>query len=108
MKTFLVEATYSPAALAAMVDNPQDRAKVIAGVLERMGGRLVGFWLAFGDRDVVCIAEVPGEIEAMALAMAIGRTGSMTAYRTTPLLASGDAVLAMRRAADTSYQAPKG
>jgi uncharacterized protein with GYD domain len=107
MTTYLIEASYAPSAIDAMVKNPQDRAEMVRPAVERLGGKLLGFWFAFGDRDIVCIAEVPSEVDAMAMSLAIGRTGSMSSYRTTPLVSSADAVQAMRKAGDTAYQPPR-
>jgi uncharacterized protein with GYD domain len=107
MNTYLIEASYAQGAIEAMVKNPQDRAEMVRPAIERLGGKLLGFWFAFGDRDIVCIAEVPSEVDAMAMSLAIGRTGTMSKYRTTPLVSSADAVKAMKKASDTSYQPPR-
>jgi uncharacterized protein with GYD domain len=107
MSMYLVQASYATPSIAAMVKSPQDRATVVAQMLERAGGRLHGFWLAFGEYDVVAIAEVPSAVEAAALAMAIGASGAMSAYKSTPLLTSTEAVEAMTKAAAVAYQPPK-
>jgi uncharacterized protein with GYD domain len=107
MPFFLVQATYSVPATASMVKNPQDRSAVVRTLIERAGGKLHGFWLAFGEYDIVAIAEVPDNTTAAALAMAIGSSGAMSAYRSTPLLTSAEAVEAMTKAGEVSYQPPK-
>ncbi len=107
MAHFLVQASYSSQAVAAMVKNPQDRAAAIRPMIERMGGKLHGFWLSFGEYDVVAIAEIPDSVSAAALSMAIGSSGAMSAYRTTPLLTSAEAVEAMKKAGGAGSAAPK-
>jgi len=39
--------------------------------------------------------------------MAIGSSGAMNAYRTTPLLSMNEATEAMKKAGSIGYQAPK-
>ncbi len=107
MAFYLVQASYSTQASAAMIKNPQDRAAAVKPVIERMGGKMHGLWLAFGEYDVVLIAEMPDNVSAAAVAMAVGSSGGISAYRTTPLLTSAEAMQAMKKAGGVGYQAPK-
>lgn len=107
MPLYLVQASYSTPAVASMVKNPQDRAAAVRPMMERMGGKLHGLWLAFGEYDIVAIAELPDATSAAAISMAIGSTGAMSAYRTTPLLTMEEATEAMKKAGSVGYQAPK-
>lgn len=107
MPHFLVQASYTTQSTAAMIKNPQDRASAIRPMIERMGGKLHGVWFAFGKYDVVAIAEVPDNVSSAALGLAIGASGAMSAYRTTPLLTTAEGVEAMKKAASIGYQAPK-
>lgn len=107
MAFYLVQASYSAQATAAMVKNPQDRAAAVKPLIERMGGKLHGIWLAFGEFDIVAIAEMPDSVSAAAFAMAIGSSGGMSAYRTTPLLTMSEGIEAMKKAGGVGYQPPK-
>ena len=107
MPFFLIQASYSAQATAAMVKNPQDRAAAVRPMIERSGGKLHGLWLAFGEYDIVAIAEMPDNASAAAISMAIGSSGTMNAYRTTPLLTMAEATEAMKKAGTAGYQAPK-
>ncbi len=107
MPFYLVQASYSVQATASMVKNPQDRAAAVRPMIERMGGKLHGLWLSFGEYDVVAIAEMPDNSTAAAFSMAIGSSGGMSAYRTTPLLTVAEATEAMKKAGGVGYQAPK-
>ena len=107
MPFFLIQASYTSQATAAMIQNPQDRAAAVRPVIERMGGKLHGLWLAFGEYDVVAITEVPDHVSAAALSMAIGASGALSAYRSTPLITTAEATQAMKKAAGAGYQPPK-
>ena len=107
MSYFMIQASYTTQATASMIKNPQDRAAAVRPMIERMGGKLHGLWLAFGEFDVVVIAVMPDNVSAAAIAMAVGSSGAMSAYRTTPLLTVAEATDAMKKAAAVGYQAPK-
>ncbi len=107
MPFYLAQASYSTQSTAAMIKNPQDRAAALRPIVERMGGKLHGLWLAFGEFDVVAIAELPDNVSAAALSMAIGSTGAVTGYRTTPLITAAEATEAMKKAGGVGYQPPR-
>jgi uncharacterized protein with GYD domain len=107
MSFYLIQASYAAPAVGAMIKNPQDRAAAIRPLLEKLGGRLHGFWFTFGEFDIVAISEIPDAVSAAAFAMAIASSGAMSSYRTTPLLTVDDAVAAMKKAAGVGYQPPK-
>ena len=44
---------------------------MVRTVVERMGGSLESFYYSFGEYDVVVTAELPDNVSAAALAMAI-------------------------------------
>jgi uncharacterized protein with GYD domain len=104
---YLIQASYGSQATGTMIKKPQDRAAAVRPMIERMGGRLHGLWFAFGEFDVVAIAEAPDNVSAAALAMAIGASGAMSSYRTTPLLTVEEAMQAMKKAGQAGYKPPK-
>ena len=73
MPSFMIQASYSTAALASLTKKPQDRTDVIRKSVEKLGGTLTGVWLSFGEYDTVVIFEVPDHESAAALALAVRR-----------------------------------
>jgi uncharacterized protein with GYD domain len=63
---------------------------------------------AFGEHDVVVICEMPDNVSAAAFALAVGAGGTVASYRTTVLLTPEEAVEAMNKAAESSYQPAAG
>jgi uncharacterized protein with GYD domain len=57
---------YTPEAWANLVANPHDRIADVRPVVEKLGGKLVKGWFAFGDCDIVSIVEMPSNVEAAA------------------------------------------
>ena len=107
MAFYLIQASYSGNAIGSLVEKPQDRAASVRPVIRRMGGKLHGFWFSLGEYDVVAIVELPDNVSAAAMSMAIGSSGALSAYRTTALLTSSEAREAMKMAGGIGYKAPK-
>ncbi len=54
MSLYLAQVAYTPEAWQALVRNPQDRFEAVRPAVEKLGGKLVSAWFAFGDCDIVC------------------------------------------------------
>jgi uncharacterized protein with GYD domain len=108
MARYLVQASYTPESWAAQLENPQDRRQVVEPLLQRLGGRFETLDYAFGEYDIIAIVELPDNVSAAAVGLAIMAGGAMKAYKTTPLLSSSEGLQAMRRAAEaaSTYQPP--
>ncbi|MFZ3216586.1 MAG: GYD domain-containing protein [Candidatus Acidiferrales bacterium] len=104
MPHYLIQAAYTPEALQALVKNPQNRTEVVRAAVEHMGGKLVGNWAAFGDYDTIVIVEMPTNVDAAAIAIAVAAGGSCKAIKTTPLLSTEEAIEAIKRAGATGYK----
>ena len=98
MPHYLIQAAYTSEAWQAMVKNPQSRIEAVRPAIERLGGKLIGGWAAFGDFDTILIAELPTSVDAAAIAIAAAAGGSCRAVKTTPLLTAEEAVEAAKKA----------
>lgn len=106
MPHYLIQASYTPEALAAMVRDPQDRAAVIRPIIEGLEGKLHAFFFAFGESDVVLLVEAPDNVAVASLAIAVGAGGAVSSIKTTVLMTAADAKQAMQRAGTVRYIAP--
>ena len=104
MPHYLVQVAYSREGWEALVKQPQDRIEAVRPSIERVGGSIRDAYFAFGDYDVVLIAELPDNVSAAAIAMAFAGGGACKAVHTTPLLTSAEAVEAMRKAGESGYR----
>jgi uncharacterized protein with GYD domain len=104
MAYFMLQVSYTQEALAAMMKNPQDRSKMIESAIQKLGGKMDRFWMAFGDYDIVGLVEMPDSVSAAAFAIAVGAGGSCKSVKTTPLLTVQEGVEAMKKAATCGYQ----
>ncbi len=70
MPTFITQGRFTREAIKGMVVSPEDRADAVARLLPKAGGRLIGYYLTFGEYDFLVIAEVPGETQMAAVLLA--------------------------------------
>jgi uncharacterized protein with GYD domain len=99
MAYYLLQVAYTSEAWSAMVKTPQVRLEGLHPLLERLGGKLEGGWLALGEYDAVLICQLPDHASAAALAMAASTEGAVKAIKTTPLLTLEESLDALRKAA---------
>jgi uncharacterized protein with GYD domain len=106
MAHYLLQVTYAPEAWAALVDEPQSRTEAVQPAVEQLGGTVHSTWLAFGEYDAISIFELPDNVRAAAISMAISAGGAVKAIKTTPLMTWEEGLEAMREAAQAAYQPP--
>jgi uncharacterized protein with GYD domain len=83
-----------------MIVKPEDRAEAVARLLSKVGGRLLGYYLTFGEYDFLTIAEVPNDVQMAAVLLAAGSGRGVTGLRTTVALTSVEAKGAFAAASD--------
>ncbi len=104
MASYLMQVSYTSEALSALIAKPQDRTGHVSKVIENLGGKSIGSWLAFGDYDLVMIIEMPNNVNAAALALAAAAGGSCKTVKTTPLLSIAQGLSALRKAGKSGYK----
>jgi len=106
MPNYLIELSYAPATVAAFLRKPIDRTEAISTLAAKLGGKLTGYWFAFGDYDAIVIMEGSSPVSAAACALAVMSSGAFTKFRTTLLLSPEEALSAMKQAAGLGYTPP--
>ena len=106
MTNYLIQVAYTPEAWANLVAQPQDRIDAVRPVVEKLGGKIVQGWFAFGDYDLIAIVEMPSNVEAAAFSLAATAGGAIRAFKTTPLLSTAEGIEAMKKASKSGYKAP--
>ena len=96
MAFYLFQASYTPAALKAMIDNPQDREAAARPLIESVGGKLHHLFFSFGNEDVVALIEAPDDGAMAAGALAVGASGAFSSGATTKLMTAKEAMQAMK------------
>ena len=106
MACYMLQATYTPEAWAALTQTPEDRSQAFRALAERVGGRLLSVYFCFGEYDIVAIFEAPDAVTAATLAATVTAAGHLKALKTTPLLSVDEGLEVMRRAGRLEYLAP--
>jgi len=106
MPMYLTRFSYTPATWARLVQNPEDRRAAATRYIEAVGGKLHGFWYAFGEHDGYNLWEAPGNVDMAAVAVAIGGGGALSSFETTVLLTVEETLQALERAASIGYRRP--
>jgi uncharacterized protein with GYD domain len=108
MPHYLIQVAYNTRGVEALVKEPQDRIEKVRPAIEALGGRIECAYYAFGEHDIVLIVEMPDNVKAAAMSLAVGAGGTVASYNTTVLLTAEEAVQAMSAAAESVYQPATG
>ena len=106
MPVYLTKFSYTPETWAKLIANPEDRRKAAQTYIESVGGKLHGFWYAFGPHDGYNLWEAPDNVSVAAVAMAIGAGGALSSIETTVLMSVDDTLDALRKAGEIQYRPP--
>jgi len=106
MALYLTKFSYTPETWARLVNDPEDRRKAAQSYIESVGGKLQGFWYAFGSHDGYTIWEAPDNVSMAAVALAIGAGGALSKLETTVLLTVDETLDALRKAKQVKYRPP--
>ena len=106
MPLYLTRFSYTPETWARLIGNPEDRRTAAQSYIESVGGKLNGFWYAFGAHDGYTLWEAPDNVSMAAVALAITGGGALGSLETTVLLSVDETMDALRKAAEVRYQAP--
>jgi uncharacterized protein with GYD domain len=106
MPLYLTRFSYTPETWARLIGNPEDRRNAAQDYIESAGGKLHGFWYAFGEHDGYNLWEAPDNVSMAAVALAITGGGSLSSFDTTVLLTVDETMDALRKAEQVGYRAP--
>lgn len=106
MPLYLTRFSYTPETWARLVKNPEDRRDAARSYVESVGGKLHGFWYAFGEYDAYNLWEAPDNVAIAAVAIAISSGGALSKFETTVLLTVEETLEALGRADSVGYRPP--
>src|SRR5215213_3968737 len=106
MTLYLTRFSYTPETWARLIESPEDRRKAARSYIESVGGKLHGFWYAFGERDGWNLWEAPDNVSMAAVALAIGAGGALSSFETTVLLSVEELMEALAKAKSVRYRPP--
>lgn len=106
MPKYLIQASYTAEGLKGLhKDKASGRKAAVAEAVGNLGGKLEAIYYAFGKDDAILILEMPDNVSASALSLAISATG-LVRTRTTPLLTVEETDQALQKS--PKYRPPGG
>ena len=106
MAFYLMRFSYTPEAWARLIRQPEDRRDVARAVVEKVGGKLHGFWYGFGGQDGFVLIEAPNNVAAAAFSVGISAGGSLRSAETTVLLTVEETMAMLEQARGLPYRPP--
>jgi uncharacterized protein with GYD domain len=106
MPLYLSKFSYTPETWARLSSKPEDRRDAARSYIESVGGKLHGFWYAFGAHDGYTLWEAPDNVSMAAVALALSGGGALSSLETTVLLTVDDTLEALGKAEQVRYRAP--
>ena len=106
MPLYLSKFSYTPETWARLISTPEDRGKAAQTYVESVGGKLHGFWYAFGAHDGYTLWEAPDNVSMAAVALAISGGGALNSLETTVLLTVDETMEALGKAEQIKYRPP--
>lgn len=104
MPKYMIEVDYTAAGTAGLLKaGGTSRKTAVEKMVKGLGGKVECFYFTFGLRDAVVIAELPDNVSAAAISLAVSATGAV-AYKTTVLLTPAEIDAASR--ATVNYKPP--
>ena len=104
MAKYLVEARYTAEGARGLArEGGTGRRAAAAKAVEGLGGKIEAFYYAFGDVDAYVIFDVPDNVSAAALALAVGQSGGINT-KTVVLITPEEMDRAGKKAVD--FRAP--
>ena len=106
MPVYMSQFSYTTESWQAMARNPVDRREALRALGQALGGRFIELYYSFGDYDGLVLYEAPDDAAAMAIVTAVLLSGTSKPIKTTKLLTVEEALPALRKAGELTYQPP--
>jgi uncharacterized protein with GYD domain len=106
MPMYLTRFSYTPETWARLMQQPEDRREAARAYIESVGGKLHGFWYAFGEFDGYNLWEAPDNVSMAAVVIGIGGGGALSKCETTVLLTIEETLAALDKAGKVGYRRP--
>jgi len=104
MPKYMTVASYTAEGVKGLIkDGGTGRRAAVEKAITALGGRLEGFYFAFGEDDVMVISDAPDNISVAALSLAVGSTG-LVRTKTIVLLTPEEIDAAAKKS--VAYQGP--
>ena len=107
MPKYLLSGSYTAEGMKGLQrDKASGRQQAVRAAFEGLGGRLEALYYALGENDWYIIADMPDNVTATAIGVAVSASGMFRTYRTTPLMTVEEVDRALEKS--VQYRPPGG
>src|SRR5579871_2751798 len=92
MPIFISRGRFTSDAVKGMMAKPENREEAVAKLFKSVGGKLIGWYLTFGQYDWLAIGEFPDAKAAASAVLAAAGGGSLADTETTIAMTAKEAV----------------
>lgn len=89
MALFITQGRFTQDAIKGLIAKPEDRADSVAKLFAKSGGKLISYYMTFGEYDFMVISEGPYEGVAVT-AIVVAASGGVTDLKTTLAMSSSE------------------
>lgn len=100
MPIFISQGRYTREAMRGMVNAPEDRSEQVRRLIEASGGKLLSYYVTFGEYDWLLVVEGPDDRAVAAAVIAAAAGGGVSDVKTTLAMTGAEAKEAFARAGD--------
>jgi uncharacterized protein with GYD domain len=90
MPVFITQGRYTQDAVKGMLAKPEDRTESVAQLFAKAGGKMIAYYMTFGEYDFLIVSEGPSIDGAAAAAIVAAAGGGVTDLKTTVGMTSAD------------------
>lgn len=110
MPIYITQGRYTREAIKGMIVKPEDRYESLSRHVARTGGRVLSYYMTFGEYDFLTVIEAPGEMQMAAVLLSAAASGGVSDLRTCLAMTSIEAKGAFAAASDLApaYRSPGG
>src|SRR5260221_6458667 len=99
MAQYLVQFNQTSETWGKLIKHPEDRRKAFGAQVEKLGGKLLGYWYTFGKHHGLLVVEMPDNVAMLSLLAPIAPSRGVHSA-TQPLITVDEKPKAMKHATD--------
>jgi len=90
MPVFITQGRYTQNAVKGMLAKPEDRSESVAQFFAKAGGKMIAYYMTFGEYDFMVVSEGPSLDVAAAASIVAAAGGGVTGLKTTVGMTSNE------------------
>ncbi len=91
MPIYIAQGRYTTDAIKGMMAHPEDRSTAVTALAEKAGGKLLSYYVTFGEDDFLVIFEAPDSKTAAAVVLTAAASGGVSNLRTVEAMTPAQA-----------------